>query len=52
MHVLEALETLIDNILLVNIFKDVGPDYSVQVRVHEVKNEVYVPVIFCPDDIL
>ena len=52
MHVLQALEYLIDDILLVDVFKDVSSDDCMQVRVHEVKDQVDVPVVFSSDHIL
>lgn len=51
-HVLEALEALINDILLVYVLEDVGSDDCVQVRVHEVEHEVNVPIVFCPNYIL
>lgn len=52
MHVLQTFEDLINNILLMNVLKDVSSDNSVQIRVHEVENQVDVSVIFCTNDVL
>ena len=46
MHILEALEYLIDDVLLVDIFQNVRADYSVQICVHEVEDQVDVAVVF------
>ena len=51
-HVLQALQDLIDDILLVDVFEDVGSDDGVEVSVHEVEHQVDVSVIFRPDHIL
>ena len=58
MHVLEALEHLVDNVLLVDVLEDVRTDDGVQIRVHKVKHQVDVAVVFRahhvlePDNIL
>ena len=52
MHVLQALEDLVHNILLVDVFEDVGSDNGMEIGIHEVKDEVDVSVVFRPDDIL
>ena len=52
MHVLQALEDLIHNILLVDVFEDVGSDNGMEIGIHEVKDQVDVSVVFRPDDIL
>ena len=51
-QILQALKILVDDILFVNIFQDVGPNHCVQVRVHEIKHQVNVTVIFSPNYIL
>ena len=58
MHVFEALQHLIDDVLLVDVFKDVGADDCMQVGVHEVEDKVNVAVVLGthyvlnPDDVL
>ena len=52
MHVLETLQTLVDNVLLVDVFQNVGSDDSVQVSVHEIEHQVDVAVVFSTDDVL
>ena len=52
MEVLETLQALVDYILFVDVFKDIGSDYSMQICIHEVKHEVYVSIIFGPDYVL
>lgn len=51
-HVLQTLEALVDNVLLVDVLQDVGPDNCVQVRVHEIENQVDITVVFGSDDVL
>lgn len=52
MHVLEALETLVNDILLVDVLEDVGPDDCVEVGVHKIEYKVNVSIVFCSDHIL
>jgi len=51
-HVLETLENLVDDVLLMDLFQDVCTDDSMEVGIHEVKNEVDISVVFRSDDIL
>ena len=51
-HVFKALEDLVHDVLLVNVFKDIGSNDGVQVGVHEVKYQVNVAVVFGTDHIL
>ena len=51
-HVLETLKHLVDYVLLVDILENVRPNHRVQIRVHEVKHQVYVPVILGPYHVL
>lgn len=52
MHVLEALEHLIDNVLLVNVFKDISADDCMEVSVHKIEDKVDIAVVFCADNVL
>lgn len=52
MHVLEAFEYLVDNVLLVDILEDVCTNHSVQISVHKVEHQVDVAVIFSTHHIL
>lgn len=52
MHVLKALEYLVNDVLLMDILKDIGADDRMQVSVHEVEHEVDVAIIFSSDHIL
>ena len=52
MHVLEALENLVNDVLFVNIFKDVGSDNSMEVGIHEIEDQVNVAIVFSSDDVL
>ena len=52
MHVLQALENLVDDVLFVDVFEDIGPDDGVQISVHEIEDQVDVAVVFSADHIL
>ena len=52
MHVLQALEHLVDDILLMDVFEDVSSNDGVKIRVHKVEDEVNVAIIFSSDDVL
>ena len=52
MHVFQTFETLVDDVLLVNVFQDVSSNNSVQVRIHKIKHEINVSIIFCSYSIL
>jgi hypothetical protein len=45
MHVLQTFEDLVDDVLLMDIFENVGSDNSVQVSLHKVKNQVNISVV-------
>ena len=51
-HVLQAFQDLVDDVLLVDIFEDVGTDDSVKISVHEVEDEVNVTIVFSADYVL
>ena len=51
-HVLQAFQDLVDYVLLVDIFEDVGTDDSVKISVHEVEDEVNVTIVFSADYVL
>lgn len=51
-HELETLQVLVDNVLLVDVFEDVGADHSMQVCVHEVEYQVDIAVIFSANYVL
>jgi len=52
MHVLHALQYLVDDVLFVDIFEDVSTDDGMQVGVHEVEDKVDVAIIFGANYIL
>lgn len=52
MHVLKTFKDLVDDVLLVDIFEDVGTDDSVKISVHEVEDEVNVTIVFSADYVL
>ena len=51
-HVLQAFQDLVDYVLLVDIFEDVGTDDSVKISVHKVEDEVNVTIVFSADYVL
>lgn len=40
---------LVDDVLLVNILQQVGTDHCVQIRLHKVKHQVEVLIVFGTD---
>ena len=52
MHILQALKALVNNVLLVDVLENIGPNDSLLVRVHEVKIEINIPVILSLNHIL
>jgi len=52
MHVFQTFEALVNNVLFMNIFKDIGTDNSVQVRIHEIEDKVDISIIFGTNRIL
>ena len=52
MHVLQALENLVDDILLMDVFEDVSSNDGVKIGVHKVEDEVNVAIVFSSDNIL
>lgn len=51
-HVLQALETLVNNVLLVNVLQNVGSDNSMKVGIHEVEDQVDVAIILSTNYVL
>lgn len=51
-HVLQTLETLVYDVLLVYVLKDVCSNDRMEIRVHEVENEVDVPIVLGSDCVL
>ena len=51
-HELEGFEHLVYNVLLVNLFQDVSSDNCMQIRIHKVKYQINIAVVFSPDNIL
>lgn len=52
MHVFQALEHLVYDILFVDVFKNVCPNDCMQVSIHEVKNQVNISVILSSNHVL
>ena len=52
MHELKTFQVLVDDVLLVDVFEDVGSNDSMQVSVHEVEDEIYIAIVFSSDHIL
>ena len=51
-HVFQTLKALVNDILLMNVLQNVGSDDRVQVRIHEIENQVYISIVFRPNHIL
>ena len=52
MHVLQAFQVLVDDVLLVDVFEDIGSDNSMQVSIHEVEDEVDIAIVLRANHIL
>jgi len=52
MHELKTFQVLVDDVLLVDVFEDVGSNDSMQVSVHEVEDEIYIAIVFSSDHVL
>ena len=52
MHVLETLEALVDDVLFVDIFQDVGSNNRVQISVHKVEHKVNISIVLRTNHIL
>ena len=51
-HILETLKVLVNDVLLVDVLKNVRTNYRVQVSIHEVKHEVDISIVLSSDHIL
>lgn len=51
MHKLERLEALVHDVLLVDVFQNVGANHDVQVDLHVLKHKINVPVIVRLEDV-
>ena len=52
MHVFDAFKSLIDNILLMDIFKYISSNDSMQICIHEIENQINITIVFSSYDIL
>ena len=52
MHELQALQVLVDDVLLVDVLEDVSSDDGMQVSIHEVKDQVNITIVFGSNHIL
>lgn len=52
MHEFQTLKDLVNNILFVDIFKDISSDDCMQVRIHEIKDNINISIVFGSDYIL
>lgn len=52
MHIFHTLQALINNILLVDVFKNVGSNDCMQICIHEVEYEVDVSIVLGTNNIL
>ena len=51
-HVLQALEALIHDVLLVDVLEDVSSDNSMEIGIHEIEHQIDVAIVFSTDNIL
>jgi hypothetical protein len=51
-HVFDALHGLVNDVSLVNVFENVSLDHCVQVRLHVVKDQINVSVVFSSNYVL
>ena len=51
-HVFETFEALVNDILLMNILQNIGSNNGMQIRIHEIEDEIDIPVVFCSYHIL
>ncbi len=52
MHVFQAFEHLVNDILLVDVFQYICSDNCVKISIHEIKHKVNIPIVFSSDYIL
>ena len=52
MHVFQALEDLVDDVLFVDVLENVGSNDGVQICVHEVEHQVDISVVLGSDHVL
>jgi hypothetical protein len=51
-HILEAFQALVNNVLLVDILKDICSDNGMEICVHKVEDQVDIAVILSPHYVL
>ncbi len=51
MHEQQRPQQLVNDILLVNLLKDIGTNHCVKIRFHELKHKIQISVIFGADDV-
>lgn len=47
MHILDALQNLVDYVLLVHFLQNAGSDDCMQIGLHVLKHQVNISIIFC-----
>ena len=52
MHIFQTFKTLINDILLMDIFENICPNNSMEISVHKIEHEVDVAVVLCTDYVL
>ena len=50
-EIFETLQDLVNDVLLVDLLEDVGPDDGVEVDLHRIKYQIYVSVILGPNHV-
>ena len=51
-HILQALQYLVNDILFMDVFKDVCADYCMKISIHEVEYQIDISIVFSPNNVL
>lgn len=51
-HIFQTFDGLVNDVLFVDVLKNVSSDNGMQICVHEVEYEVNIPIVLGPDYIL
>lgn len=52
MHILQAFEHLVYDVLFMNLLKNISSYNSMEIGIHEVKHEINIPIVLCSDNVL
>jgi len=51
MHVLQSFQSLVDDVNFVNFFKNTSSNYSMEIALHVLEDQVEVLIVFCFDNV-